>query len=687
MLNFVGSAGAATTSVSAPNGAVGDLLIVFAWRNGITTAPTLPAGWTNIDNSGGSGSAFRAGWRLATGVSDTSDVWTNATHVEIQRWSGVNPATPVGAFGHNAASSGTSITYAAIGGATGIVLVGASAGEASFAGFSLATSCTTRPNFARDNTTGSAPMVISEHRMPSTISVIDTMTADTSTAYFSFHVEIIDWDAEVPFVLVAPGLNQTPPTSIAWGGTEDVIVSAPPDQTVSPTGFTSEAVGVVAVTTNYTVAPTAIDDHDQLGFVRLDLMVSPASLRVTEALGTPSVSTMYTVSPAAIDDRDQLGQPIVAQSLAPIGIDDRDAVGQVLVAQNPTPYGIQTAERFGQPVVSLIVAPAGIPTSETLGAVQLAQSTNPYGVDDRDAVGFPAVTTTYTVSPVGINDRDQLGNPGVGQLVSPAAIDDRDQLGNPLTSASYTITPSGIDDRDQLGVANVTQVVSPVGIQSSERVSPPSSVTIVVGINPYAMDDRDQVGFSRIDLQISPAGINDRDQVGTASAGLSVTPYGIDDRDRVGSPRLDQVVSPAGISTSENIGAPSYQMVISSTGIKSDERDGYAATSVVISPTGIDDRDRVGVITISVTISPASVPTGVVFGLAQAGRAVNAYGIQPAEGFGIPSSAQLANYKRLSFNAKSLDRYEQTENDDVPNEVGTNATLRREGGAQSTPYP
>lgn len=80
---FVGSA-AGATSATLPAHEAGDLIIAFSFRRGGLTAPTLPAGWTNLDAKAEAGGATnisaRAAYRIATDGSTTTGTWTNATH-------------------------------------------------------------------------------------------------------------------------------------------------------------------------------------------------------------------------------------------------------------------------------------------------------------------------------------------------------------------------------------------------------------------------------------------------------------------------------------------------------------------------------------------------------------------------------------------------------------------------------
>ena len=81
-ISYVGSASAAATSVTLPAHVAGDLIYIFTFRNGSTTAPTIPSGWLPIAGGPGANTcSFRQGFRIARGASETSGTWTNATHI------------------------------------------------------------------------------------------------------------------------------------------------------------------------------------------------------------------------------------------------------------------------------------------------------------------------------------------------------------------------------------------------------------------------------------------------------------------------------------------------------------------------------------------------------------------------------------------------------------------------------
>jgi hypothetical protein len=104
----IGSA-TGTTSCTLPTHQAGDLIIIFAYRDGNTTAPSLPAGYWNITNNGANTNSMRVGYRIAPSAGTSSGTWTNATSVIGVVYRGAT----IGCFAVNGAAS-TTVTYSAV---------------------------------------------------------------------------------------------------------------------------------------------------------------------------------------------------------------------------------------------------------------------------------------------------------------------------------------------------------------------------------------------------------------------------------------------------------------------------------------------------------------------------------------------------------------------------------------------
>ena len=106
-----------TTSCTTGSGCVaGDALIAFTFRDGNVNAPSLPAGWTTIENSaGGSNNGSLFAWKIAAGGAEASGTFSSATSLVIQGYSGVdttNLGITGGGSGHAVSGgSGTNVRY------------------------------------------------------------------------------------------------------------------------------------------------------------------------------------------------------------------------------------------------------------------------------------------------------------------------------------------------------------------------------------------------------------------------------------------------------------------------------------------------------------------------------------------------------------------------------------------------
>jgi len=115
----VGHNSAEAATVTIPTGhKAGDIILIFAFRDGSATNPTIPAGWTNITNTlDGTSCSVSIGWKVAKSSAETSGTWTNATHLQVIVYRGVDITTPFGALTSNAGTTSPS-TYGATTGVT-----------------------------------------------------------------------------------------------------------------------------------------------------------------------------------------------------------------------------------------------------------------------------------------------------------------------------------------------------------------------------------------------------------------------------------------------------------------------------------------------------------------------------------------------------------------------------------------
>lgn len=110
-ISYVGVA-AGTNSATLPSFQSGDIAVCFAFRDGSTTNPTIPAAFTNITNtSDGTSCSASIGWRRLVYTDTTTGTWTNASRVVVVVYRGCEPfITPVGG-GANAAGTTNTVSY------------------------------------------------------------------------------------------------------------------------------------------------------------------------------------------------------------------------------------------------------------------------------------------------------------------------------------------------------------------------------------------------------------------------------------------------------------------------------------------------------------------------------------------------------------------------------------------------
>lgn len=115
-ISRIGFSTAEATSISIPAHQVGDLIIIWAFRDGSVTNPTIGmSGATTLTNaSDGTSCSVSAAYKVALSTGETSGTWTNATviAVAVYRLQASNK-TPVGSQQSTSGTSNT-VSYASV---------------------------------------------------------------------------------------------------------------------------------------------------------------------------------------------------------------------------------------------------------------------------------------------------------------------------------------------------------------------------------------------------------------------------------------------------------------------------------------------------------------------------------------------------------------------------------------------
>lgn len=114
-VEFVSGGGADAATVAIPTHQAGDMIIIVAGRYDAATAPSLPAGWTEIVSdtvsAGGFSLGYRVGYKFATAGSETSGTWTNATRMAVAVY---RNAVSIGNIAASKATDSSRITWPAL---------------------------------------------------------------------------------------------------------------------------------------------------------------------------------------------------------------------------------------------------------------------------------------------------------------------------------------------------------------------------------------------------------------------------------------------------------------------------------------------------------------------------------------------------------------------------------------------
>jgi hypothetical protein len=116
MIERVGATAAEANTITIPGVyQAGDTMLIFAFRDGSATNPTIPAGWTTITNTfDGTTCSVSIGYKVAASNVETSGTWTNATALICHVYRGCKvTGSPFGTPTNTAGTTSPS-TYGAV---------------------------------------------------------------------------------------------------------------------------------------------------------------------------------------------------------------------------------------------------------------------------------------------------------------------------------------------------------------------------------------------------------------------------------------------------------------------------------------------------------------------------------------------------------------------------------------------
>lgn len=194
-ISFVGAQGAAATTVTIPTHQVGDLILIFAYRDGSNTAPTTPTAggtvptWNLIGSSGGNTNSSNFRWAKATATTTTSGTWTNATELICL----VYRKASIGVSAGNSGSTTTTINYPAIApnrtdGSSWVVGV---------AGHRTATNVDVAPSLMTNRASSGTEAAGHDTNGGVTSWASTNVTVNASSAYRSWTVELEDTELDL----------------------------------------------------------------------------------------------------------------------------------------------------------------------------------------------------------------------------------------------------------------------------------------------------------------------------------------------------------------------------------------------------------------------------------------------------------------------------------------------------------
>lgn len=643
-----------TNTATMPAHQTGDLIVVFAFRDGSTTAPTLVTSpsYTSIANAGANTCSYRIARRIATSSGETVGTWTNATSVIVHVYRGVDQTTPIGVDGTSTGAS-TTVTYPAL-------TLGVTDGSSWVAGFAGHRSV---------NTTLETPptgMVLREHTVDATDEAAGHDTAGgvaswsstnvsvggTSSGWCSAVIEIRAdttdtsqyqrirtaatrdsitnlpgipyWEEFGPLYFISNGTGQT--TALRFTG-----LNIPQGATIVDARITLYAAAnqSVAATAWVTIGTEQVDNASQLTSAA-NHESRKGSVGATPQWGPAAANIQAVNGPFRSPNLAAIVQEIVDRG----GWSSGNAI-QFFAAPNPSTVvdyqfrayyeGVAAAYPVFEVVWETggaaqdITVTAGVASAEAIPSATVSRgpvSVSPTAVASGETLPSPVLTTQLTFSLTGIVSEEVFGSSTLA--AGPVSL-----LANAISSAeafgshvlgvgTVTIDASGIAGTEAFGTHTFASFyqISPGSIGSQESFGSLSLNSLVV-LLPTSIVSSEAFGGATLDLgpvSLLPVTISSAEGVGdhtVSIGGVVLLPSGVSPQEVFGTHQLlvgGVGVLPVSITSSEQFGGLVVELdpeegTLAPTGIPSAETFGGATLfvgGVIIVPNGVASEEIFG---------------------------------------------------------------------------------------------
>lgn len=500
LIQYVGSQ-TGTNTLTLPGHQAGDLILLFAYRDGSNTAPSVPTGqnWTTVQNPTGANTNSHAlAAKVATSSSEGVGTFTSATtviaHVYRPKASYV---LAIGAVATPGTGSSTTVTYPAL-------TLQDTVGDSVVVGFA---------GHRSTNTTLETPPAGMVNRSTAVDGTDEAAGHDTNTGVSSWSATAVSvggtssgWRATTVEVKVAPDL---PPitgsltatlAASALSAAAAVLVAGSLVATLAPATVTASGQVLVTGSASATLAPSTVSASGQAPITgSLSATLAPATVSATGSVGNPPIdgSLNATLAPSTLEATGQVivsgsasvmlapstlsaqgSVPITGQASATLAASTLSGSGSVPVTGSAsTTLQPSTVEASGSVPVSgsatVSLAPATlnatavVPVSGSLTATLQPATLDAYGASVDVIIG----TLNVTLAPSTVAATGQVQIQGAASsTLSPSTLSAQGQVG--ITgAANASLSPSTLSGVGSAPITgNAALGLSPATVEASGAV-------------------------------------------------------------------------------------------------------------------------------------------------------------------------------------------------------------------------
>lgn len=577
-IEHVGSVGAAGNSVSLAGipWKPGDRLLIFAFRDGTTGPPSLPAGlgYSQILGSNGTLCACVVAERTLDSTATTTGAFTNATEIVAMVYRNIQSISTFANGSMNRQDTDNVMIW----------------GDPQW----------TESDFGTQD--GRAwVLAFGGHRTATNVEqaisgLINRVSAGTEVAGFDSNGPV-GWNTY-------HGGSITVNASSGWITITLRLFSSLREVTEVYLSLTPSSAEEYAQAVYFRLTPSATEEYVPLAnedAVTIPLALTPSSVENVQL--ADSGTARLNLTPSSTDVLAAVDSATALLALAPSAVETKEISDAATAQLQLTPSSSDIAAYVDSNAASIALSPSGVETREISDSGTIRLSITPSSTDLAVLVDSSTVSLSFTIT--ALEERQKYDQATVGLLLLPSSVDVAGFVDS--NTISLLLSPSTLEEKQQYDATTITLALTPSSIDTAQFVE---AATARLTLTPFADEQISGTTTDAATVRLSflPSAIEVPVYADAATALVKLTPSVVSEGVEHADSNTSEIrFTPGAIETTQYVEAITARLTFTPSATFAGGNTDFAVASLQLSASGTEFAEFADLATATLGLQPSGI--------------------------------------------------------------------------------